>query len=117
MTIYHEDRRVRRTRRLILPGAFVNTTSVQDRKRAALECHASQREFLDTTQGMSSYVKTMDDLSRMLGRMSGRFRHAEGWRRHLHWGFCDRDADPLRQALGRRFLINRRYEQALEHGA
>ena len=119
VTIYHASPHGARDglRRLVPPGAFVNTTSVQDRKRAALECHVSQRDFLDTTQGMSSYVKTMDDLSRMLGRMSGRFRHAEGWRRHLHWGFCDRDADPLRQAFGRRFLISRRYEQALEHGA
>ena len=119
VTIYHASPHGVRDglRRLVCPGAFVNTTSVQDRKRAALECHASQRGFLGTTQGMGSYVKTMDDLSRMLGRMSGRFRHAEGWRRHLHWGFCDRDADPLRHALGRRFLVNRRYEQALEHGA
>ena len=32
--------------------------------------------------------------------MSGRFEHAEGWRRHLHWGFCGADDDPLRAALG-----------------
>ena len=119
VTIYHASPHGVRDglRRLVPPGAFVNTASVQERKRAALECHASQRGFLDTTQGMSSYVKTMEELSRMVGRMSGRFRHAEGWRRHLHWGFGDADADPLRQALGRNYLINRRYEEALDHGA
>ena len=79
--------------------------------------HASQGGFLDTTQGMSSYLRTMDDLSRMVAKMSGRFKQAEGWRRHLHWGFCDADRDPLRDALGRRYLINRTYERSLEHGA
>jgi hypothetical protein len=32
--------------------------------------------FLDTMQGMSSYVTTMDDLSRMPGRMSGLYQQA-----------------------------------------
>jgi hypothetical protein len=32
--------------------------------------------------------------------MSGRCEFAEGWRRHLHLGFCAAEADPLRAALG-----------------
>ena len=51
-----------------------------------------------------------------LGRMSGRFKHAEGWRRHLHFGFCKAESDPLSKALGRNYLINKSYEQALEDG-
>jgi len=119
VTIYHANPHGLRDglRRRIHPGAFVDTSSVHARKRAALECHASQRGFLDTTQGMSSYVRTMDDLSRAVGRMSRKFRHAEGWRRHLHWGYCSEDRDPLRDALGRRFLINARYERGLDDGA
>lgn len=119
VTIYHANPHGLRDqlRRRVHPGAFVDTTSVHARKRATLECHASQGGFLDTTQGMSSYLRTMDDLSRTVGKMSGRFRQAEGWRRHLHWGFCDADRDPLRDALGRRYLINRTYERSLEHGA
>jgi hypothetical protein len=31
--------------------------------------------------------------------MSGRFAHAEGWRRHLHLGFSAHDDDPLADAL------------------
>ena len=62
---------------------------------------------------MSSYLRTMDDLSREVGTLSGRFHHAEGWRRHLHWGFCGADDDPLRDALGSRYLINARYEESL----
>jgi len=56
----------------------------------------------------------MDDLSGELGKMSRRFRHAEGWRRHLHYGFSAAGHDPLKEALGSECLINRKYEQSLE---
>ena len=101
-------------RRRIPPGAFVDTTTVQDRKRAALACHASQRKFLDATQGMGSFLGTMDEFSRTLGRLSRKFRYAEGWRRHSHLGFCEERSDPLRDALGSRYLVSARYEQLLE---
>lgn len=115
VTIYHASPHGLRDqlRQRVRPGAFVDTTSVHDAKRAALACHASQRTFLDATQRMDSYLKTMDDFSRDVGRLSGRFRHAEGWRRHLHFGFCDEGADPLRAVLGRRYQINAGYERAL----
>jgi hypothetical protein len=58
----------------------------------------------------------MDDFSRELGEMSGHFGHAEGWRRHLHYGFSATDIDPLKEALGKDCLINQKYEQALEKG-
>ena len=119
VTIYHASPHGLRDglRRRVHAGAFVNTTSVHAKKTAALECHASQRGFLDTTQGMSSYVKTMNDLSREVGKQSGRFRRAEGWRRHLHWGFSSEGRDPLRDALGRNYLINTKYEQGLDNGS
>jgi hypothetical protein len=53
----------------------------------------------------------MDDMSREVGAMSGVFVHAEGWRRHLHRGLCDADADPLAAALGSRYRVNAAYEQ------
>jgi LmbE family N-acetylglucosaminyl deacetylase len=86
--------------RRIQADLFVDTTAVQANKRSALACHRSQKEWLDVSQGMDSYLKAMDDASMEVGRMSGRFRHAEGWRRHSHLGFCAVDADPLRAALG-----------------
>ena len=85
-------------------------------KRAALTCHQSQQDWLKATQGMNSYLQSMEDLSRAVGRLSGRFQHAEGWRRHSHLGFCAEQADPLREALGRACLINRAYERGLERG-
>jgi N-acetylglucosamine malate deacetylase 1 len=101
-------------RQRIAPGAFVDTTSVHDVKRAALACHVSQKTFLDATQGMDSFVKTMDGFSRAMGKLSRRFKDAEGWRRHSHLGFCDAGADPLRDALGRRYFVDAQYERRLE---
>jgi LmbE family N-acetylglucosaminyl deacetylase len=87
-------------RRPIVPDFFVDTTGVQATKLKALAAHTSQKAWLDATQGMDSYLDACDDMSRTVGRMSGRFQHAEGWRRHLHLGFSARDDDPLAEALG-----------------
>jgi LmbE family N-acetylglucosaminyl deacetylase len=116
VTIYHASPHGLRDtlRRRVHPGAFVNTVSVHEQKRAALACHASQRQWLDATQGMDNYLGTMDRFSRELGTLSRKFRHAEGWRRHAHWGFCAEDADPLRRALGKKYLVNAAYERALD---
>ena len=107
VTIYHASPHGLRDelRRPVAPDAFVDTTAVHDHKRAALACHASQRKWLDATQGFDSYLGAMDDFSLQLGRMSGRFRHAEGWRRHSHLGFCGEEADPLRVALPGKYLV------------
>ena len=102
--------------RKIIPGAFVNTTRVQETKRAALAAHQSQQQWLADSQHMNEYLMAMDTFSREVGRMSRRFKHAEGWRRHLHHGFCPPGADPLREALGKDFLPNRQYALALEQG-
>jgi LmbE family N-acetylglucosaminyl deacetylase len=100
-------------RRRIRPGAFVNTTAVQARKHAALAAHASQQDWLDASQGMSSYLRSMEEMSAEVGRMSRRFRHAEGWRRHSHHGLSATDQDPLRELLGADYLLDRRYERGL----
>lgn len=84
---------------IVRPGLFVDIGSVMDAKRAALSAHQSQQAWLDQTQGMGSYVKTMEDLGREVGSMSGKLEFAEGWRKHLHAGFCAPNSDPLREAL------------------
>lgn len=85
----------------VKPELLVDTTSVHATKRASLACHASQKEWLDKTQGQESYLKTMDGFSLALGRQSKKFQHAEGWIRHLHYGFGAESDDPLREVLGR----------------
>jgi LmbE family N-acetylglucosaminyl deacetylase len=108
-TVYHAVPHGLRTpmRVPVEPECFIDTTSVHSTKREALACHASQREWLDRTQGMSSYVETMDAFSRELGKQSRKFKCAEGWSRHLHHGFGAAGDDPIRDALGAKWLKNR----------
>ena len=93
----------------IIPEIFVNTTPVHETKRNALACHRSQKEWLDLSQGLDSYLKAMDGMSLTIGKMSRAFRHAEGWRRHSALGYCVEQADPLRDALADNYNRNRKY--------
>lgn len=86
--------------RPIVPELLVDTSSVIQTKQRALAAHLSQKEWLDETQGMDSYVATMLRMSAAVGGMSRDFVHAEGWRRHLHFGFCGAQDDPLYEHLG-----------------
>jgi len=79
---------------------FVDIAPAMKQKREALAAHASQKEWLDETQGLDSYLVTMEDMAGRVGEMSGIFQHAEGWRKHLHLGFCGENDDPLRAVLG-----------------
>jgi N-acetylglucosamine malate deacetylase 1 len=110
VTIYHAMPHGLRDplRQPITPDCFIDTTSVHGAKREALAAHRSQKEWLDASQGMDSYLQTMDAFSLELGRMSGRFQHAEGWRRHLHLGFSANDDDPLRDELKVNYLCVQR---------
>ena len=87
--------------------AFIDTASVHEQKRRALAAHESQKHWLDVSQGMDSYLISMDEASRKVGALTGRFEFAEGWRRHLHLGFSAAEIDPLRDALGDRWLAGR----------
>ena len=89
-------------RQPVVPEMFVETTNVHAAKREALALHASQKAWLDQSQGMDSYLVALDEMSAQVGKLHGTFAHAEGWRRHLHLGFSTEDADPLAKALGQR---------------
>jgi LmbE family N-acetylglucosaminyl deacetylase len=108
VTIYHAQPHGNcdSLRQPILPELFVDISSVLDQKTEALARHVSQKQWLDESQGMDSYLHFMKDLGREVGRLSGRYEYAEGWRRHSHLGFCSADADPLREAL-REYLAYR----------
>ena len=84
----------------IAPGMYVNISDALKQKRAALACHQSQKDWLDASQGLDSYLNAMEEMSREVGSWSGRYPLAEGWRKHAHLGFCDPDSDPLTEALG-----------------
>jgi LmbE family N-acetylglucosaminyl deacetylase len=102
VTIYHAQPHGNRTPLcdIVRPHQFVDISGEIDQKAAMLECHRSQYEWLDATQGVDSLIDKMKGLDREVGTMSGRFEYSEGWRKHLHMGFCSPDADPLAAALG-----------------
>ena len=89
-------------RQSIAPEIFVDVSTAMDDKKKMLALHRSQKEWLDKSQGLDSYVKSMEEMTAEVGRMSGRFSYAEGWRRHLHRGYSTLDLDPLSEALGAR---------------
>jgi len=107
ITIYHAQPYQHRDPlgNLVEPGIVVDVTDLAERKRTALAKHASQKLWLDESQGLDSYLDTMKSLDAELGRMAGLFEYAEGWRRHLHIGFCGKDDDPLAVALKDRVLV------------
>lgn len=115
VTVYHAMPHGLRDglRRRIVPGLFVNTASVHATKRESLAVHVSQKAWLDASQGMDSYLIAMDEMSAAVGKMSRRFKHAEGWRRHSHIGFSAAEIDPLAEALKKNCLVNTAYEDAL----
>jgi N-acetylglucosamine malate deacetylase 1 len=117
VTVYHAMPHGLRDplRQRVRAGSYVDTGSVHELKRVGLAAHASQKDWLDASQGMDSYLDAMDGMSRDVGRLSGRFQHAEGWRRHLHLGLGKEDADPLKDALGAGCHVDPVYEQALDH--
>jgi N-acetylglucosamine malate deacetylase 1 len=116
VTVYHAMPHGLRDplRRRVVPGAFVNTSPVHKTKREALAQHKSQQQWLDASQGLNCYLLAMEDMSLEVGRMSKKFKCAEGWRRHFHLGFCAPEDDPLAKALGRNYLVNTAYEAGLQ---
>jgi LmbE family N-acetylglucosaminyl deacetylase len=85
---------------LVRPTHFVDIAEFHAAKTAMLAEHKSQKLWLDESQGLDSYLNKMRELDAEVGAMSGRYELAEGWRRHLHLGFCDPADDPLAAALG-----------------
>jgi N-acetylglucosamine malate deacetylase 1 len=101
-------------RKKIVPEYYTDVTGVMELKTKMLACHMSQKKWLDESQGLDSYLKTMRDMSADVGKMSGKFKYAEGWRRHSHLGFCGPDDDPLKDVLRGKIIENRKYVNSLD---
>ena len=84
----------------VRPHLVVDIAGVFETKRQALACHRSQKEWLDASQGLDSYLRAMAEMAEAVGRLSGRFRVAEGWQRHNPLGFSGEAFRPLEDALG-----------------
>lgn len=102
-------------RRPVRPEQYVDVTPVLAMKGRMLACHRSQREWLDASQGMDTYLTAeMERMGREVGRMSGRFEYAEGWRRRLHLGFGPEHYDPLAACLGEACWTDPQYWHDIE---
>lgn len=101
LTIYHAMPHglIDGLRNLVIPDFYVDISKVIDDKAAMLGCHISQKNWLDRSQGMDSYIQSMKDISESSGRKSNQFRYAEGWRRHLHLGYSRMELRPLEDLL------------------
>src|SRR5690606_38064027 len=98
-------------RKRVEPEIYIDTTSVQAIKRKALQAHESQQSWLEDSQKMNSYIRTMESFSSEIGNMSHAFEHAEAWRRRLHYGFSEPEFDPLKE-LGKAYLLNASYVES-----
>jgi LmbE family N-acetylglucosaminyl deacetylase len=96
-------------RRPVIPEFYVDVSSVIDEKAEFLAKHTSQKDWLDKSQGLDSYLITMREMSQKVGALSGRFEYAEGWRRHGHLGYSAAVIDPLREALSLLCVSEKRY--------
>jgi len=85
--------------RLVWPDFFIDIGSVIDEKTNMLAEHKSQKEWLDHSQGVNSYLNTMRNFAREMGALTTRCKFAEGWRRHNPLGLCAPAADPLMDLL------------------
>lgn len=119
VTVYHAMPHGLRSplRQKLRAGLYVDVGPVQDQARLALAAHASQKDWLDKSQGMDSYLHTLDQMAAAVGALSGRFAQAQGWCRHLHLGYSASEIDPLRAALGTDCVVDAQYEAALEQAA
>ena len=101
VTVYHAQPHSNRDPfgQRVRPDFCVDISHVIAEKRAMLAHHASQKNWLDRTQGMDAYLNVMEEMGREVGAMTGRCQFAEGWRKRLHLGFCDEQANPLVTAL------------------
>ena len=93
---------------------YVDIADQIEVKKAMLACHKSQKEWLDVSQGMDAYLDDMVFRAEHFGKMSGRYRYAEGWIRHHPAGFCADDFNPMLDALKDDAFINPRFEASLQ---
>jgi LmbE family N-acetylglucosaminyl deacetylase len=93
-------------RNLVVPSMYVDIGEKVAVKENMLRCHATQKEWLDVSQGMDSYLQAMRDLCAEIGRMAPQHvPYAEGFRQHMHLGFSAQDANKLLEVLGERVQV------------
>src|SRR5262245_15581192 len=77
VTVYHAQPYSHRDPlgKLVEPEIVVDTTDLIELKKKMLAKHASQKLWLDESQGLDSYLETMAELDAEVGRMSSIFKY------------------------------------------
>ena len=65
------------------------------------------KEWFDISQRMDVYLTEMETLSRDVGKLSGCFTYAEGWRQHSHLGFGPVNFNPFCMRLSALMIAKR----------
>ena len=90
-------------RNLVVPSLFVDIGEKIAVKEEMLRRHVTQKEWLDTSQGMDSYLVTMREICAEVGQLAPQpLAYAEGFRQHMHAGLSAPDGDKLSEVLGAR---------------
>jgi LmbE family N-acetylglucosaminyl deacetylase len=84
---------------IVHPDIFVNIEEVLKEKTIMLAEHKSQKEWLDRSQGFNAYLDTMKEHGLEVGKLSKKWKYAEGWRQHNPLGLCTADYNPLADLL------------------
>jgi LmbE family N-acetylglucosaminyl deacetylase len=91
------------TRNLVKPALLVDVADKMELKDEMLRQHASQKDWLDVSQGHDSYLIAMRELCATVGAMAPQpLAFAEGFRQHIHLGLSGADSDRLSEVLGDR---------------
>lgn len=87
----------------IAPALIVDVTDKIEVKAEMLRQHASQKDWLDVSQGKDAYIVSMKDGCAAMGQIApAPVPYGEGFRQHLHVGLSAADDDPLSELLGDR---------------
>lgn len=85
----------------IPPSLIVDVSTKIDVKEEMLRRHASQKDWLDVSQGKDAYLVSMRENCAAMGQLAPRpVAYGEGFRQHLHVGLSAQDGDPLSEVLG-----------------
>ena len=112
VAIYHAQPHGNRDglNQLVRPQIFIDITEVIAAKRNMLAEHKSQKKWLDRSQGFNAYLDIMEQQGREVGQLSGKYKYAEGWRQHSHFGFSRAEYNPLADLLKKYYYTLERNE-------
>ncbi len=88
-------------RNFICPSLVVDVTEKMNVKDEMLRTHASQKDWLDVSQGKDAYIISGREFNAQVGDLcEPHVEYGEGFRQHLHVGLSGQDGDPLSEVLG-----------------